>query len=52
MKKEMDYWEVEIKCLVRKEGVNKNKVPISRVKDDLSINFDQIDYEDLEINVK
>ncbi len=52
MKKEVDYWEVEIKCIVKKVDINRNKVNKKRVEDDLSINFDQIDHEDLKVIIK
>lgn len=52
MKKTIEYWEVEIKCFVRKKDINDESVNKKRVKDDLRINFDQIDFEDLTVNVK
>lgn len=53
MKKiEETYYEVTIKCLVKDKDINGRAVDIAKVKQSLSLYFDQIDHTELTIEVK
>lgn len=51
-KKEIEFWEVTITCLVRKQDINGRTWNQNDIKDITTIEFDQTDHEDLKITVK
>ena len=50
--KQINYYEVTITCLVRTEDINGNKIKPSKVKADLTLDFEQIDHTDLKVKVE
>jgi len=51
VKKVIEYWEVTIKCLVRKEDINNNSMSKKDVEESMDLEFDQIEYTDKEVKI-
>lgn len=49
--KEIAFWEVTVKCLVRKTDINGKPLTKEAVEKKMSIEFDQCDWSDIETTV-